>query len=380
MQDGAALTLIVPGMGRELAQAGPLPAMPQLAQLAARGCLRHAWDRGDLTQATHYPWQRGLLAALQLEPSAHPSAALSAVAHGLDSSAIAHELDSSAVAHELDSRAIARELDSSATADDLQQHGPSTRSGAWWHLERVHLAAGLNHLSLVELGASLQPTAEQCAALEPQLRQHLQAAGARFESLPGGCWLLQLPTTSQPRTVCPEAAAANDLEQAMPQGEGGAALRRLMTELQMLLHEHPVNQQRSRQGLPAVNALWAWGNGCLAAQASRPLPEAFGAHDFLRGIYRHYGRTVRAAPSSGAELLAALEEGQHAVAVLEPLIDQLDAAAQFEHQWLMPLARGLRTRCLVRLELVLDGWHLSIDRRGLRRFWRRPLPPGSWVA
>ena len=63
------------------------------------------------------------------------------------------------------------------------------------------------------------------------------------------------------RTVTPETAAAIPLEQAMPQGRDAPALRRLMTELQMLLHEHPVNVERLAPRRP--------GNQCRLVSWSR---------------------------------------------------------------------------------------------------------------
>jgi hypothetical protein len=355
MQGVASLTLIVPGLGVELARAAQALEVPQLARLAARGSLRYAWDRSDLAHAAHCAWQRGLLWALQLAPAAHPSAALCALVHGIDGSAVAQGTDSSALA-------------------------PDALAGEWLHLELVHLAAGLNHLSLVELGIELQPTPEERASLEPLLREHLQAHGARWHALPSGRWLVRLPVGAQLRTVCPAAAAANELELAMPQAEGGAVLRRLMTELQMLLHEHVVNRERERRGWPAANALWPWGNGALVRQAPRSLPMAFGTHDYLCGIYRHYGSTVQCVPSSAGELIEALRSRAQQGATQALVVLEAPALGHLEQHWLVPLVQALRARRLARLDLILDGWHLGIDRRGLRRFWRRPLPPGSWVA
>jgi hypothetical protein len=275
-----------------------------------------------------------LLWALQLEPATHPSAALSALAQGLDLGAC-----------------------------------------DWLHLDPIHLAAGLSHLSLVELEGELQPTAEQRGALEPLLRRHLRDAGCCLQVLRSGGWLLQWPRLAPVRTVCPAAAAANDLELAMPQGEAGAMLKRLMTELQMLVHEHAVNQQRARQGLPEVNAFWLWGNGQLVPTAARPLPIAFGSNDYLLGLYRYYGGDVQSPPASARELLEAVRGHARALLVLAAR-----SAADFEQEWLVPLVQSLRARRLQQLDLILDGWHLSIDRRGLRRFWRGALPPASWVA
>jgi hypothetical protein len=43
------------------------------------------------------------------------------------------------------------------------------------------------------------------------------------------------------------------------------ALRRLQGEVQMLLHDHAINEARQGQGLPAVNSVWL--SGCGVAQA-----------------------------------------------------------------------------------------------------------------
>jgi hypothetical protein len=50
------------------------------------------------------------------------------------------------------------------------------------------------------------------------------------------------------------------------------ALRRLQGEVQMLLHDHPINEARQAQGLLPVNSVWL--SGCGVAQpAQRPAPQ-----------------------------------------------------------------------------------------------------------
>jgi hypothetical protein len=44
-------------------------------------------------------------------------------------------------------------------------------------------------------------------------------------------------------------------------------VRRLQNEVQMLLHEHPINQQREQKGLLAVNSFWLSGTGVSQAAA-----------------------------------------------------------------------------------------------------------------
>jgi len=46
---------------------------------------------------------------------------------------------------------------------------------------------------------------------------------------------------------------------------------RLLNEMQMFMHQHAVNEQRLRQGKPALNSLWFWGGGRrVAAPENRP--------------------------------------------------------------------------------------------------------------
>ena len=44
----------------------------------------------------------------------------------------------------------------------------------------------------------------------------------------------------------------------LPQGEDATLWRQRMTEIQMLLHTHPVNQQRQQQGQLTIDSVWFW--------------------------------------------------------------------------------------------------------------------------
>ena len=50
-----------------------------------------------------------------------------------------------------------------------------------------------------------------------------------------------------------------DISHRLPSGENEAFWNGLLTELQMLLHNCEVNQQRMRKGQPTISGLWLWG-------------------------------------------------------------------------------------------------------------------------
>lgn len=356
------LTLIVPGIGTALTRAAQLASAArdqqsgrrqrdrtQLARIAGRGSLRYAWDRRDLALAGLQPWQRGLLAALELPASGFPSAAVSA-SGGIEGS-------------------------------DVQGSG-------WLHAEPVHFIAGLDRLSFLTLQGEAGVSDAERAALEPVLAEHLRASNYELHSITSSAptWLIAAGRPFNAVTACPDAAAAIELEQVMPRGPEGSTLRRLMTELQMLLHEHPVNDARARRGLPVINAVWLWGSGVVdagaieLAQSPPMLPLAFGDDPYLRGIYRLHRQSVQSLPDTCDQLLCGIASAQRAIAVVpmaDSVVEKIDA---LEAQWIEPLKGALAAGVIDRVDLILDGWHLDVSRASLRRFWRRPLPPAQWLV
>jgi hypothetical protein len=141
----------------------------------------------------------------------------------------------------------------------------------------------------------------------------------------------------------------------------------------MLLHEHPVNVARQRRGVPEINAVWFHGAGELRDLQRYALPQAFGDDLYLRGIYRLNDAEVTAAPTDARAMLARLNS-RAVVVVAADDVDALEAA------WIAPLARALGTGAISRLEIILDRWHITVERHALLKFWRSARTPAQWAA
>jgi len=330
------LTLIVLGGSTALAAAADVAAgqATQLARIAGRGSLRRAYDRRDRTQAALRPWQRGLLEAIGLQGAQYPSAPVSALASG------------------------------------------RLEAGAFcMHLELVHFVTGLDRLNLLLLNGAARVTDGERESLRAVVAKHLQEWDLELRTLADGTWNAHTSRELEVVTTCPEAAAVVELESALPRGKDSGSVRRLMTELQMLLHDHPVNEQRSRRGLPVINAIWPWGSGTSGAAAPAQLPSAFGDVPYLRGLYVSSPQSIHPAPRDCAALLQSVESTARAVAVIA-----VEDQAMLEQGWVAPLTGALAAGRLSRFDLVLDDWHVGVDRSALRKFWRKALPPSQWAA
>ena len=323
-----ALTLIAPEIAPAWRQAiaERSSRWPHLARLGGRGSIRALPPPSDGLRV----WQIALLDALGIEDHArYPSAA------------------------------VTRTGDIAEPARDF-----------WLHLQPMHFVAGLDRLTAVVLHGSTGVARAELAELEPTIGAHLRATGMQLVTTSRGDWLARSDRALDVQAATPETAAATPLEQAMPRGGAAPGLRRLMTELQMLLHEHPVNIERARRGVPEINAVWFHGPGELRDLQRYALPQAFGDDLYLRGIYRLNDGDVTAAPPHAQALLARLRS--RAVAVVAA--DDLDA---LEAAWIAPLARALAAGALARLEIVVDSCAVTVARPSLLKFWRGQRAPAE---
>lgn len=346
------LTLIAPQIGPALARAREQQQArwPWLARLAGRGSIR-CLEPGAAT----YPASRQGFRAFRAGALAPwQSALLEAVGLG------------GAAAH-FPSAALTRTGESGEPA-----------AGFWMHARPLYFVAGMQHLSAMLLCEHNRLLPAERAALAPVLAAHLQSSGLELADGQDNEseWLVHGAQALQVASVSPEHAVAMPLQEAMPQGPDAATLRRLMTELQMLLHEHPANAQRQVRGALPVNAIWLHGEGVLDLDdmpLGRALPQAFGRELYLRGLYRLHGLTVAAPPVDAASLLP-LPKADTVLIVDTDDLDTLESA------WLAPLAGALVPGGISRLELVLDRWRIVVGRAARFALWRTSLSAPQWPA
>lgn len=245
----------------------------------------------------------------------------------------------------------------------------------WAHLTCVHLAAGLNDMSGMLLRGEAALSAEDRVEIGSLLEEHLRADGYELRSHEDG-WLVRCPRPLAALTMPPAQAFSGSLKAALPAGEDAAELRRLMTEMQMLLHEHVVNRRRARAGLPSANATWLWSVSPLPQAPVRTnLPAAFGGASYLKGLYLLHSQTVQTELPDAIALGEAARTARSILAVIDPI-----DLASFQTRWLAPLLEMLRGGTFGRLTVYFDLWRFELRRRDLLRFWRRSLPSNRWPA
>lgn len=155
----------------------------------------------------------------------------------------------------------------------------------------------------------------------------------------------------------------------LPQGENVDSYRRLISEIEMALHDHEINQQRLSSGKQPVNSLWLWGGGYAAEQTTRQQPPLFTDDALLTGYW--YAATAVAERWPGS-IAACLDKSVAGFVAAPP--DNVDGPDTLR-QCLEELRAALRSGRLSSLTLLFrDGLRAHVRRSHAMRVWRRSSP------
>jgi hypothetical protein len=250
------------------------------------------------------------------------------------------------------------------------------RPGAWALATPVHLVAGLERVHLHPAGVPALAPGE-LDAVAASVNRQLGGDGLALEAVTPTLGLLALPRPVEAETHDPALLAGREAGAWLPAGADGGWLRRLMTEIQMLLHEHPVNAGRAARGEAAMNGLWLWGVGGDALPAlPATLPALATTDACLAALWRRADTKV-AAPPAAADALLDVGAGEGHVVTLELgalAASPVDALGEMEERWFAPLERALARGRLEGVDLWLGGWTVACAPRDRLRFWRRGAP------
>ena len=242
-------------------------------------------------------------------------------------------------------------------------------AGSWLLLHPCHFHIARDHLVLTDMRALSLEEVESRAlfdAAQPCFSgQDLQLAWGNAH-----VWFLRAEALAALNTSAPDAAAGHNIDIWMPKGEGERAWRRLHNEVQMLWHDHPVNQEREARGHKPVNALWCWNARSTGAQPLSFESEALRA--FLPRAPLPPQDGLNAAHAGGLHVLDCLAEP----ALAGDWGAWLQIMQQVERAWIAPALQHLVDGHVKQLRLVIsDGQRLlqaDCSRLALRKFWNKP--------
>jgi len=105
----------------------------------------------------------------------------------------------------------------------------------------------------------LQLNEEEANHLIEGLNEYFNPDEVHFYLIDEHKWLVELPYKVDQLSSYPLIdIIGSNIDDYLPAGENYLLVHRLLNEVQMLLHSHPINQERQQDGLMQINSIWLW--------------------------------------------------------------------------------------------------------------------------
>jgi hypothetical protein len=227
----------------------------------------------------------------------------------------------------------------------------------------VRYVAEMSNVRLAADGIlSLRPA--EAEALAGDFNRVWYDAGIRLLAGRGAALFCVSDQPLQAATDDPEEILDRHIDEHRPTGAGAPRLRQLMSEIEMWLFEHAVNQARIAAGVPAVSGLWLWGCGPALGSLPPIAGWAAGQDPFVSAF---------AAPPN-------VSRGADSGVVVSAAEPGTAEWGDLESGWLDRSLEELRRGRIARLQLSAGHRQFSVGARWSRRFWRRPRPWWEYFA
>jgi hypothetical protein len=155
-----------------------------------------------------------------------------------------------------------------------QADGLAVGDLAWGLITPTHWHLGTDQVSLLDPQAlSLDETASRCAWAAVQ--DLFTSAGYALHYAAPLRWYVGHASLAQLATASLDRVIGRNVDAWLGTAPSLQAIRRLQSEVQMVLYTHPLNEQREAQGLLPINSFWL--SGCGVAQVvtgSEPTSDA----------------------------------------------------------------------------------------------------------
>ena len=251
------------------------------------------------------------------------------------------------------------------------------KTGHFLRASFVHLQVDRDHIRL-QRALPIKPQRGELDSILSTLNTHFDGETVLLSDGANTAYL-RTPTAAQIDMQPPTYAAGRNIGHFMPRGKSGAYWKKWLTEVQMLLHEHPVNLARANSGLPTINCLWLWGGGTAPKRPEPRYEAVFGDSALVELAATHcsiewFDRAEIDALKRYASTLW-VDESLYRSTVSGNAEQWTRTLLQIEERLFKPLFRALYSGAIKRVEIYpCNGICYRLSWLGLFKFWYRNLP------
>lgn len=263
--------------------------------------------------------------------------------------------------------------------------GLDVQNAVWFYADPVHFVLKRDTFSLHD-EAPVNLSLAHAERLLDTLNQHFSDDGSQFLRGKSGRWFLKISKNTEifwPVETKPlQSAIGQNVQAMMPKGHAALQWRKILNEIQMLMHEHPVNQEREKNGELAVSSVWVSGGGELPPKSALKVNEEvlLAEHPIYAGVaclvqkkylpLQEIESTIR--QKKQAEMRMRLES--------KNLMQPINAFPSWWHFYLECLKKRSINYLVLNLGLHDMTLTAEISLLDLFKFWRKTKPVAEFFV
>lgn len=262
--------------------------------------------------------------------------------------------------------------------------GLDAGQGWWLRADPVYLQPDRDQAVLVA-SEELQLQPEESAALLETINAHFAVDGWHLRGPHPQRWYLRLEDADAIRTTPLPQVMGRGVNQYLPQGKNRRLWHSRLNELQMLLHSHPVNQQRTREGKLPVNSVWLWGEGSMPSVASTNWDQVNGDDVLVKAMaqlaaVKHASLAAFDPRTASGHCLLVIDDC-YATVQDKDVFRWLACIEEIQNRFITPFTANLKQqRCRTVTLLPVNGNQYQMTQRRLPRWWHRHRPLDTFLS
>lgn len=255
----------------------------------------------------------------------------------------------------------------------------------WLRADPVHLRIEQNHILLAD-SQVFHISIKESEQLADILNQNFAKNGLSFLPLSPDRWYINVKKAPNIYTYTLNQIAGKNINNFLPSGEDNMFWHNIFNEIQMLLHEHPINQARQDRNELEINSVWFWGGGVMPKSISSLYTKVWSNDSLPRALAKASGTEHAQLPANAEIWQQSNSPGNHLV-----VLDSLWRKTQYndaygwreniktlEQNWFAPLRNLLKKGEINQLKLTAlsedSAISFTVTRKSLRKFWRMTKP------
>lgn len=260
----------------------------------------------------------------------------------------------------------------------------------WLRADPVHLRIANNHLLLADSRA-FKISLKEAAQFTDTFNRYFIKDGISFTAFHPDRWYMGLSNIPNLQTRPLSYVIGKNINEQLPTEIDKGLTHKILNEIQMLLHEHPMNLAREAQGELMVNSVWLWGGGKMPKQFSCNFDCIWSNFPLTQALARMGNVPHHHLPLDINSWLRSINKGNHLI-VIDVLQDKV--LYKFFNEWyeqlnlleqnlFIPLLNAIKKDQIKQFTISTFNQslvkHFQLTPRSLMKFWILKKPFLSFI-